>query len=133
MSWGEVARAGLVGAVLGAVVIVLLARVRRDSRRATELAPPNPLAASPAVSASIAELQSQLGAGGSASWLVFELGGERPAVEAMIGSLQPGLPDAGGFAVNRLVARAPVRLTGEVRDGVPVITSVERLDAPVSD
>jgi hypothetical protein len=133
MDWGQVATAGLAGAVLGAVVLVMVSHARREAARETTWVLPNPLEGSPAVAASLAALQARLGPGGDSAWLVDELGGERAAVEAMVGSLQPGLPEAGAFAVNRLVARAPVRLTGEVRDGVAVIMSVERLDQPATD
>ena len=44
--------------------------------------------------------------------------------------LQPGLPAEGAFEVNRLVGRAPVRLCGQVREGVAVVSSVERLAEP---
>jgi hypothetical protein len=130
MDAGEVARAVLVGGVLGALLLVLAVRVKRESARETLRTPPNPLADSPAVSATIAALAAQLGPGGAASWLVVALGNERSAAEALVGSLQPGLPEQGAFTVNRLVANAPVRLTGQVRDGVAVVTAVERLDVP---
>jgi hypothetical protein len=126
IDWGQVATAGLVGgAAVGLVLVV--ARGRRDVLP-PEL--PNPLADSPAVAATLAALTAQLGPGGAAGWLTIELGGERPAAEAIVGSLQPGLPEHGPFSVNRLVGRAPVRLTGQVADGVPVVTEVARLDLP---
>jgi hypothetical protein len=83
------------------------------------------------VSATLAALGPQLGPGGAASWLLVALGSERSAAEAVVGSLQPGLPEQGDFAVNRLVANAPVRLTGRVQEGVAVVTAVERLDVPI--
>jgi hypothetical protein len=128
IDWGEVATAGLVG---GAAVglVVFAARGRRESVPE----PPNPLADSPAVAATLAALASQLGPGGAADWLAVELGGERPAVEAIVRSLQPGLPEHGPFAVNRLVGHAPVRLSGQVADGVPVVSAVVRLDVPGGD
>jgi hypothetical protein len=127
---GEVLRAVLVGGVLGAALLVLAVRVKRESARETLLPPPNPLADSPAVSATLVALGPQLGPGGSAGWLVAVLGSERSAVEAVVGSLHPGLPEHGDFSVNRLVGSAPVRLTGRVENGVAVVTAVERLDVP---
>lgn len=130
MDSGEVARAVLVGGVLGAVLLVLAVRVKRESERVARRTPPNPLADSPAVSATLAALGPQLAPGGAAGWLVVTLGNERAAVEAVVASLAPGLPEQGDFAVNRLVANAPVRLTGCVDDGVAVVTAIERLDVP---
>jgi hypothetical protein len=130
MDGGEVARAVLVGGMLGALLMVLAVRTKRESARETSLTPPNPLADSPAVAATLAALGPQLGPGGAASWLVVTLGSERAAAEALVASLAPGLPEAGDFAVNRLVANAPVRLTGRVEGGVAVVTAVERLDVP---
>jgi hypothetical protein len=130
MDAGEVLKAVLVGGVLGALLLVVAVRVKRDSAREALRLPPNPLADSPAVSASLASLGPQLGPGGSAGWLVAALGSERSAVEAVVGSLHPGLPEHGEFSVNRLVASAPVRLTGRVEQGVAVVTAVERLDVP---
>lgn len=130
MDGGEVARAVLVGGMLGALLMVLAVRTKRESARETSLTPPNPLADSPAVAATLAALGPQLGPGGAASWLVVTLGSERAAAEALVASLAPGLPEAGDFAVNRLVATAPVRLTGRVEGGVAVVTAVERLDVP---
>lgn len=130
MDSGEVARAVLVGGVLGALLLALAVRVKRESARETLRTPPNPLADSPAVSATLAALGPQLAPGGSASWLVVAIGSERSAAEALVGSLQPGLPEQGDFTVNRLVANAPVRLTGRVQDGVAVVTAVDRLDVP---
>jgi hypothetical protein len=130
MDSAEVVRAALVAGVLGALLLVLAVRVKRDSTRDTRLIPPNPLADSPAVSATLAALGPQLAPGGAAGWLVVTLGTERAAVEALVGSLAPGLPEQGDFSVNRLVANAPVRLTGQVDDGIAVVTAVERLDVP---
>jgi hypothetical protein len=130
MDAAEVARAALVGAALGAVLMVLVVRVRREARHEVQRALPNPLADSPAVSATLAALGPQLAPGGSAGWLVVVLGSERAAAEAVVASLQPGLPAVGEFEVNRLVGHAPVRLTGRVADGVPVVTAVERLAEP---
>jgi hypothetical protein len=130
MDSGEVARAVLVGGVLGVLLLALAVRVKRASAREALRPPPNPLADSPAVSATLAALGPQLGPGGAASWLLVALGSERSAAEAVVGSLQPGLPEQGDFAVNRLVANAPVRLTGRVQEGVAVVTAVERLDVP---
>jgi hypothetical protein len=130
MDSGEVARAVLVGGVLGVLLLALAVRVKRESAREALRPPPNPLADSPAVSATLAALGPQLGPGGAASWLLVALGSERSAAEAVVASLQPGLPEQGDFAVNRLVANAPVRLTGRIQDGVAVVTAVERLDAP---
>jgi hypothetical protein len=131
MDSGEVARAVLVGGVLGVLLLALAVRVKREAARETSWTPPNPLADSPAVSATLAALGPQLGPGGAASWLLVALGSERSAAEAVVGSLQPGLPEQGDFAVNRLVANAPVRLTGRVQEGVAVVTAVERLDVPI--
>jgi hypothetical protein len=130
MDWGEVARAGLVGGLIGAVAWFFVARTKRESARQTSFVLPNPLADSPAVTATLAALGPQLAPGGTAGWLVVMLGSERAAAEAVVGSLHPGLPDQGDFSVNRLVARAPVRLTGRVSDGVAVVATVERLDNP---
>jgi hypothetical protein len=130
MDSGDVARAVLVGGVLGVLLLALAVRVKREAARETSWTPPNPLADSPAVSATLAALGPQLGPGGAASWLLVALGSERSAAEAVVASLQPGLPEQGDFAVNRLVANAPVRLTGRIQDGVAVVTAVERLDAP---
>jgi hypothetical protein len=130
MSSGDVANAVLVVAVLAAVLVFLIVRVRRDAAREVQRVLPNPLADSPAVSATLAALAPQLAPGGSAGWLVVVLGSERAAVEAVVSSLQPGLPAEGDFSVNRLVGRAPVRLTGRVEGGVPVVTGVERLAEP---
>jgi hypothetical protein len=124
MDWGEILLAGVVGALL--MVPVVIAQ-RKAPKPPPEL--PNPYADSPAVSATLAALGPALAPGGPAGWLSEELGGERPAVEALVGSLQPGLPEDGPFDVNRLVAHAPVRLTGHVADGAATITSVQRLDA----
>jgi hypothetical protein len=127
IDWGEVGTAGLVGgAAVGLVLFV--GRGRRAAKPPPEL--PNPLADSPAVAATLAALAPQLGPGGTAGWLTVELGGERPAAEAIVRSLQPGLPEEGPFAVNRLVGHAPVRLTGQVSEGVAVVTEVSRLDVP---
>jgi hypothetical protein len=126
IDWGEVGTAGLVGGAAVGLVLV----VARGRRQALPPEPPNPLADSPAVAATLAALAAQLGPGGAAGWLTVELGGERPAAEAIIRSLQPGLPEQGPFEVNRLVGHAPVRLTGRVADGVPVVTAVSRLDVP---
>jgi hypothetical protein len=130
MSSGDVVNVVLVFAVLAAVLVLLVVRVRRDAAREVQRVPPNPLADSPAVSATLAALAPQLAPGGSAGWLVVVLGSERAAVEAVVSSLQPGLPAEGDFSVNRLVGRAPVRLTGRVEGGVPVVTGVERLAEP---
>lgn len=120
----------LVVVALGAVLTVLVLRVRRDAVRASQETLPNPLADSPAVSATLAALGPQLAPGGGAGWLVVVLGSERRAAEAIVASLQPGLPAEGTFSVNRLVGRAPVRLDGRVSDGVPVVTAVVRLAEP---
>jgi hypothetical protein len=130
MNSGEVANAALVGALLGAVVVFLLVRARREARQEVRQVLPNPWADSPAVSATLAALGPQLAPGGSAGWLVVVLGSERAAAEAVVASLQPGLPAEGDFEVNRLVGRAPVRLSGTVDDGVPVVTAIERLAEP---
>ena len=130
MGSAEVARTALVAAALGVVLMVLVVRVRRDAARETRRTLPNPLADSPAVSATLAALGPQLAPGGSAGWLVVVLGSERAAAEAVVASLHPGLPDAGPFSVNRLVGGAPVRLTGVVTDGVAVVSMVERLAEP---
>ena len=130
MEWGTLANAGLVVAVLAAALVYMIVRVRRDAAREVQRVLPNPLADSPAVSATLAALGPELAPGGSAGWLVVVLGSERAAAEAVVASLQPGLPAAGDFSVNRLVGRAPVRLIGRVEDGVPVVTSVERLAEP---
>lgn len=130
MDMGDVATTALIGAVLGSVLVVLAVRVRRQAALDTALVPANPLADSPEVSATLAALGPQLAPGGTAGWLVVVVGSERAAAEAIVGSLRPGLPDAGPFTVNRLVGRAPVRLTGQVTDGVAVVTSVERLGEP---
>ena len=121
----EVLLAALVGSMLAAAVVVVR---RKAPQPPPEL--PNPLADSPAVSATLAVLGPDLAADGPAGWLTQELGNERAAVEALVGSLQPGLPAEGPFEVNRLVAHAPVRLSGTVTAGAPTITSVLRLDAP---
>jgi hypothetical protein len=126
IDWGEVGTAGLVGGAAVGLVLV----VARGRRAAPLPPPPNPLADSPAVTATLAALATQLGPGGTSGWLTVELGGERPAAEAIVGSLQPGLPEEGPFSVNRLVGHAPVRLDGKVVDGVPVVTAVARLDVP---
>src|SRR5215213_10479744 len=128
MDWGEVATAGLVGAALGAVMMVAAVRVRRGSALQAASVLPNPLADSPAVSATLAALGPELGPAGDLGWLVARSGSERAAAEAIVGSLQPGLPEQGAFVVNRLVGQAPVRVTGLVSDGVAVVTTVERLD-----
>ena len=130
MDGGTFANAGLVVAVLAVGLVYVIVRVRRDAAREVQRVLPNPLADSPAVSATLAALGPQLAPGGAAGWLVVALGSERAAAEAVVSSLQPGLPAAGDFSVNRLVGRAPVRLTGRVEDGVPVVTSVERLAEP---
>lgn len=130
MSSGDVTNVVLVFAVLAAVLVFLVLRVRRDAAREVQRVLPNPLADSPAVSATLAALAPQLAPGGSAGWLVVVLGSERAAAEAVVASLQPGLPTEGDFSVNRLVGRAPVRLTGRVEGGVPVVTGVERLAEP---
>jgi hypothetical protein len=130
MDWGEVARAGLIGALLGAVLMVVVARVRRGSALETTSALPNPLADSPAVSATLAALAPELRSAGVLGWLVVMSGSERAAAEAVVSSLQPGLPAHGDFSVNRLVGSAAVRLSGRVNDGVAVVTAVERLDQP---
>jgi hypothetical protein len=130
MDGGEVARAVLVGGMLGALLMVLAVRTKRQSVRETARTPPNPLADSPAVTATLAALGPQLGPGGAAGWLAVALGSERAAAEALVGSLAPGLPEAGDFSVNRLVASAPVRISGRVDGGVAVVTAVERLDVP---
>lgn len=130
MGSGELARTAVLALVLGAVLMVVVVRVRRDSAREIQRSLPNPLADSPAVSATLAALGPQLAPGGSAGWLVVVLGSERAAAEAVVSSLHPGIPDAGPFVVNRLVGGAPVRLSGEVNGGVPAVTSVERLAEP---
>ena len=130
MGSGELARTAALALVLGGVLMVLVVRVRRDSAREIQRIPPNPLADSPAVSATLAALGPQLEPGGSAGWLVVVLGSERAAAEALVASLRPGIPESGPFSVNRLVGGAPVRLTGQVRAGVPAVTSVERLADP---
>lgn len=130
MGSGEVARTVLLAVVLGTVLLVVTLRVRRQAAREAQRTLPNPLADSPAVSATLAALGPQLTPGGTAGWLVVVLGSERAAAEAIVESLQPGLPADGPFSVNRLVGRAPVRLDGEVRGGVPVVSSVERLAEP---
>src|SRR4051794_22622171 len=116
--------------VVGAVVVGVLLVVARTRSIAPPPPPPNPLADSPAVSATLAALGPQLAPGGSAGWMVVALGDERAVAEAVVASLHPGLPDHGPFVVNRLVAHAPVRLTGTVTDGVAAVSSVERLDQP---
>ena len=124
LDWTEMAMA-----VLIAGVVLSLAMLAAESRETTpELL--DPRADARAVSASLAALGGQLVPGGRADWLAVELGGERAAVEALVRDLHPGLPEQGPFAVNRLVAHAPLRVAGQVRGGVPVITSVERLDIP---
>jgi hypothetical protein len=130
MASGELARTVLVAAALGAVLMVLVFRVRGEAAREAQRALPNPLADSPAVAATLAALGPQLAPGGPAGWLVVVLGNERAAAEAIVASLQPGLPAEGAFEVNRLVGRAPVRLCGQVREGVAVVSSVERLAEP---
>ena len=130
MDSGEVANVALVGILLGVVLVFLVVRVRRQAAREVQRVLPNPLADSPSVSATLAALGPQLAPGGSAGWLVVVLGSERAAAEAVVASLQPGLPAEGEFAVNRLVGRAPVRLTGRVEGGVPVVTGIERLAEP---
>jgi hypothetical protein len=130
MGSGELARTLVLAVVLGVVLMVVVVRVRRDSAREIQRTLPNPLADSPAVSATLAALGAQLAPGGSAGWLVVVLGSERAAAEAVVASLHPGLPDAGPFSVNRLVGGAPVRLSGEVTEGVPAVNSVERLAEP---
>ena len=130
MDSGEVANLALVVALLVVVLVFLLVRVRRQAAQEVQRVPPNPLADSPAVSATLAALGPQLAPGGPAGWLVVVLGSERAAAEALVASLQPGLPAEGGFDVNRLVGHAPVRLTGRVDGGVPVVTAVERLAEP---
>jgi hypothetical protein len=122
---GEVLLAAFVGSLM--VVAVVVVR-RKAPQPPPEL--PNPLADSPAVSATLAVLGPDLAPDGPAGWLTVELGGARAAVEALVGSLQPGLPAEGPFEVNRLVAHAPVRLSGTVTGGAPTITSVLRLDVP---
>jgi hypothetical protein len=128
----EVVSTVALGAVLGAVLLVVVVRVRRDAARETQRVVPNPLADNPSVSATLAALGAHLAPGGEAGWLVVVTGDARSAAEAIVASLQPGLPAEGAFSVNRLVGRAPVRLSGQVRDGVPVVTSVERLAEPAS-
>lgn len=130
MASGELTRTVLLAVALGAGLMVLVFRVRRDVAREVQRPLPNPLADSPAVSATLAALGPQLAPGGSAGWLVVVLGSERAAAEAIVSSLHPGLPEEGSFAVNRLVGRAPVRLSGQVRAGVAVVSSVERLAEP---
>ena len=130
MGSGEVARTAVLALVVGAGLMVLVVRVRRDSARAMQRTLPNPWADSPAVSATLAALGPQLAPGGSAGWLVVVLGSERAAAEALVASLHPGLPDDGPFSVNRLVGGAPVRLTGNVSEGVAAVTTVERLAEP---
>ena len=122
----------LLAALVGALAVVPIVMVRRKTPHA--LPPlPNPLADSPAVSATLAVLGPALAPGGSAGWLVDALGSERAAAEALVGSLQPGLPADGPFAVNRLVGHAPVRLTGTVADGAPTVFEVLRLDVANQD
>lgn len=130
MASGELARTFLVAVVAGVGLMVVVLRVRRDAAREVRRPMPNPLAESPAVSATLAALGPQLVPGGTAGWLVAVLGSERAAAEAIVASLQPGLPEEGAFEVNRLVGRAPVRLGGHVDGGVAVVTSVERLGEP---
>ena len=132
MGSAELVSTVAVGAVLAAVLLVVVVRVRRDAARETQRVLPNPLADSPAVSATLAALGPQLGPGGEAGWLVVATGDPRAAAEAIVASLQPGLPAEGAFSVNRLVGRAPVRLSGQVRDGVPVVSSVELRGEPAS-
>lgn len=130
MGSGELTRTAVLALVAGAVMLVLVARVRRDSAREMQRTLPNPWADSPAVSATLTALGSELAPGGSAGWLVVVLGSERAAAEALVASLQPGLPDDGPFSVNRLVGGAPVRLTGKVSQGVATVTTVEQLAEP---
>jgi hypothetical protein len=130
MASGELARTFLVAVAVGVGLMVMVFRVRRDAAREVQRPMPNPLADSPAVSATLAALGPQLVPGGTAGWLVAVLGSERAAAEAIVASLQPGLPAEGAFEVNRLVGRAPVRLGGQVHGGVAVVTSVERLAEP---
>lgn len=125
MSWGEVVIVAIVG---GALVALAMRLVRVRQEPVPEL--PNPLAASPSVTASLTTLGPQLAEGQPAHWLAIALGNDRRAVESVVASLQPGLPESGPFEVNRLVGGAPVRVSGHVTDGVPVVTAVERLDAP---
>lgn len=122
----EVATVILVG---GVVVGVMIAIVRVRSVTVPE-PPPNLLLDNPGVSATLAALGPQLAPGASAGWLVVALGSERAVAEAVVASLHLGLPEQGAFSVNRLVANAPVRLTGEVDHGVALVRSVERLDQP---
>lgn len=130
MASGELTRTFLVAVAVGVGLMVMVFRVRRDAAREVGRPMPNPLADSPAVSATLAALGPQLVPGGTAGWLVAVLGSERAAAEAIVASLQPGLPADGAFEVNRLVGRAPVRLGGQVREGVAVVTSVQRLAEP---
>jgi hypothetical protein len=130
MGSGEAVGTVLTAVVLGTVLLVAILRVRREAAREKQQTLPNPLADSPAVAATLAALGPQLAPGGAAGWLVAVLGSERAVAEAIVASLQPGLPADGPFSVNRLVGRAPVRLDGEVRAGVPVVSSVERLAEP---
>jgi len=124
------ARDAIAVVMVGALAVVLLYAVVQV--RSASVPPPAPVAPAenPAVKATLATLGSQLAPGGTAGWLVVALGSEHAAAEAIVSSLYPGLPEAGSFAVNRLVAQAPVRLTGEVKDGVASVSSVERLDQP---
>jgi hypothetical protein len=127
IDWAEVGTAGLVSGTVGGLLMLAM-RSRRE--RALAQDPPDPLADSPAVEATLVALGPTLAPSGDAGWLTVALGGERPAVEALVQSLRPGLPVEGPFSVKRLVASAPVRLDGHVTDGVEVITSVARLDVP---
>jgi len=124
------ARDAVAVVVIGAAAVAVLLAVVRV--RSAAVPPPAPIvqANNPAVTATLAALGPQLGPGGAAGWLVAALGSEYAAAEAVVSSLHPGLPDEGPFAVNRLVGQAPVRLTGEVKDGVALVSSVERLDQP---
>jgi hypothetical protein len=132
MDVGDLAGIGLIGVVAVAVLFGFMSRTRRQAAHDTARVLPNPLADSPAVAGTLAALGPQLAPGGAAGWLVVVLGTEQAAAEALVASLQPGLPEQGPFAVNRLVGQAPVRLTGHVHDGVPVVTSVEKLGEPDS-
>jgi hypothetical protein len=136
MDWGEVGRSGLVGALFGGIAMILVGRARRVSVERAPVPGPrldHPSLPSTSVLATMAALRTQTAPGGTASWLVAEFGGERPAVEALVGCLQLGPPEEGPFTVNRLVGRTPVRLAGEVRNAVAVISSVNRLDSAVAE
>ena len=125
MDWNEILLAALVGALTMVPVVFALRRLPKPPPE-----PPDPLIDSPVVTATLTALGSELAPGGSARWLAEVLGSERAAAVALVGSLQPGLPAEGPFEVNRLVAHAPVCLSGTVTAGAPTITSVRRLDVP---